>query len=224
MKVLLIEDSEALRRGIRVGLDHLGYTVDETGDGSEGLSMALTNQYDFIILDLMLPNVDGLSLLKSIRKLGNQTKVIILSAKSQAEDRVTGLLAGADDYLCKPFSFDELQARLMTLGRRGGLNQQAKTICIADFVLDTSNKSLHANGHYIDLTKNEFKIVEYLFSNPKQLLNPEQISEAVVGSFNHLSKNTIEAHLSSVRKKSKAVGSTLPIKNKRGFGYFVGEH
>jgi DNA-binding response OmpR family regulator len=188
MKVLLIEDSEALRRGIRVGLDHLGYTVDETGDGSEGLSMALTNSYDFIILDLMLPNVDGLSLLKSIRKLGNQSKVIILSAKSQAEDRVTGLLAGADDYLCKPFSFDELQARLVTLGRRGELNQQVKTICIANFVLDTSNKSLHADGHYIDLTKNEFKIVEYLFSNPKQVLNPEQISEAVVGSFNHLSK------------------------------------
>ncbi|MDD8060838.1 MULTISPECIES: response regulator transcription factor [Shewanella] len=221
MKVLLIEDSEALRRGIRVGLDHLGYTVDETGDGSEGLSMALTNQYDFIILDLMLPNVDGISLLKSIRKLGNQAKVIILSAKSQAEDRVNGLLSGADDYLTKPFSFDELQARLITMGRRGELNQQANTITIGNFVLDTSNKSLRANGQYIDLTKNEFKIVEYLFSNPKQVLNPEQISEAVVGSFNHISKNTIEAHLSSVRKKAKAVGAMLPIKNKRGFGYFV---
>ncbi|GGP44328.1 response regulator transcription factor [Shewanella saliphila] len=223
MKVLLIEDSEALRRGIRVGLDHLGYTVDETGDGSEGLSMALTNQYDFIILDLMLPNVDGISLLKSIRKLGNQAKVIILSAKSQAEDRVNGLLSGADDYLTKPFSFDELQARLITMGRRGELNQQAKTINIADFVLDSSNKSLLVNGQFIDLTKNEFKIVEYLFNNPKQVLNPEQISEAVVGSFNHLSKNTIEAHLSSVRKKAKAVGATLPVKNKRGFGYFVDE-
>ncbi|MCL1112187.1 MULTISPECIES: response regulator transcription factor [Shewanella] len=221
MKVLLIEDSEALRRGIRVGLDHLGYTVDETGDGSEGLSMALTNQYDFIILDLMLPNVDGISLLKSIRKLGNQAKVIILSAKSQAEDRVNGLLSGADDYLTKPFSFDELQARLITMGRRGELTQQANTITIGNFVLDTGNKSLRANGQYIDLTKNEFKIVEYLFANPKQVLNPEQISEAVVGSFNHISKNTIEAHLSSVRKKAKAVGAMLPIKNKRGFGYFV---
>ncbi|GGP64062.1 transcriptional regulator [Shewanella algicola] len=223
MKVLLIEDSEALRRGIRVGLDHLGYTVDETGDGSEGLSMALTNQYDFIILDLMLPNVDGISLLKSIRKLGNQAKVIILSAKSQAEDRVNGLLSGADDYLTKPFSFDELQARLITVGRRGELNQHTKTISIANFVLDSSNKSLLVNGQFIDLTKNEFKIVEYLFNNPKQVLNPEQISEAVVGSFNHLSKNTIEAHLSSVRKKAKAVGATLPVKNKRGFGYFVDE-
>lgn len=223
MKVLLIEDSEALRRGIRVGLDHLGYTVDETGDGSEGLSMALSNPYDFIILDLMLPNVDGISLLKSIRKLGNQSKVIILSAKSNTEDRVAGLLAGADDYLCKPFSFDELQARLITLNRRGGLNQPSETLSIAGFVLDSDNKLLHANGHHIDLTKNEFKIVEYLFNNPKQVVNPEQISEAVVGSFNHLSKNTIEAHLSSVRKKAKAVGATLPIKNKRGFGYFISE-
>lgn len=183
--------------------------------------MALTNQYDFIILDLMLPNVDGISLLKSIRKLGNQAKVIILSAKSQAEDRVNGLLSGADDYLTKPFSFDELQARLITMGRRGELTQQANTITIGNFVLDTGNKSLRANGQYIDLTKNEFKIVEYLFANPKQVLNPEQISEAVVGSFNHISKNTIEAHLSSVRKKAKAVGAMLPIKNKRGFGYFV---
>ncbi|WP_434930952.1 response regulator transcription factor [Shewanella sp. HL-SH5] len=223
MKVLLIEDSEALRRGIRVGLDHLGYTVDETGDGSEGLSMALTNHYDFIILDLMLPNVDGISLLKSIRKLGNQAKVIILSAKSLTEDRVAGLLAGADDYLTKPFSFDELQARLVTLGRRGDLTSHSKNIRLGELLLDDNQKVLIYKQTTIELTKNEYKIIEYLFNNPNQVLNPEQISEAVVGSFNHLSKNTIEAHLSAVRKKANLVGATLPIKNKRGFGYFVGE-
>ncbi|UCX03231.1 response regulator transcription factor [Shewanella sp. HL-SH4] len=223
MKVLLIEDSEALRRGIRVGLDHLGYTVDETGDGSEGLSMALTNHYDFIILDLMLPNVDGISLLKSIRKLGNQAKVIILSAKSLTEDRVAGLLAGADDYLTKPFSFDELQARLVTLGRRGDLTSHSKNIRLGELLLDDNQKVLIYKQTIIELTKNEYKIIEYLFNNPNQVLNPEQISEAVVGSFNHLSKNTIEAHLSAVRKKANLVGATLPIKNKRGFGYFVGE-
>ncbi|UJF22406.1 response regulator transcription factor [Shewanella sp. OMA3-2] len=223
MKVLLIEDSEALRRGIRVGLDHLGYTVDETGDGSEGLSMALINHYDFIILDLMLPNVDGISLLKSIRKLGNQAKVIILSAKSLTEDRVAGLLAGADDYLTKPFSFDELQARLVTLGRRGELTSHSQNVRMGELLLDDSQKVLIYKQATIELTKNEYKIIEYLFNNPNQVLNPEQISEAVVGSFNHLSKNTIEAHLSAVRKKAKLVGATLPIKNKRGFGYFVGE-
>tara|TARA_R110001583_G_scaffold69129_1_gene196158 strand:+ start:9764 stop:10438 length:675 start_codon:yes stop_codon:yes gene_type:complete len=221
MKVLLIEDSEALRRGIRVGLDHLGYTIDETGDGSEGLSMALTNEYDFIILDLMLPNVDGITLLKTIRKLGKQAKVIILSAKSQTEDRVAGLSAGADDYLCKPFSFDELQARLVSLSRRGSLDQPSQVITVGTLILEPNKKALTFEGKDIELTKNEYKIIEYLFLNPNKILNAEQISEAIVGSFNHLSKNTIEAHLSAVRKKVKLVGSTLPIKNKRGFGYFV---
>jgi DNA-binding response OmpR family regulator len=223
MKILLVEDSEALRRGLRVGLDHLGYTIDETGDGSEGLSMALTNHYDFIILDLMLPNVDGISLLKSIRKLGNQAKVIILSAKSQTDDRVAGLLAGADDYLTKPFSFDELHARLLSLSRRGMLNESASSIAMGELILDTDQKILVFQNESIELTKNEYKIIEYLFSNPNKVLNPEQISEAVVGSFDHLSKNTIEAHLSSVRKKVKQAGAALPIKNKRGFGYFVGD-
>ena len=223
MKILLVEDSEALRRGLRVGLDHLGYTIDETGDGSEGLSMALINHYDFIILDLMLPNVDGISLLKSIRKLGNQAKVIILSAKSQTDDRIAGLLAGADDYLTKPFSFDELHARLLSLSRRGMLHDSSSSIAMGELTLETDKKELLFQSESIELTKNEYKIIEYLFSNPNKVLNPEQISEAVVGSFDHLSKNTIEAHLSSVRKKVKQAGATLPIKNKRGFGYFVGD-
>lgn len=221
MKILLIEDSEALRRGLRVGLDHLGYTIDETGDGSEGLSMALSNDYDFIILDLMLPNVDGITLLKTIRKLGKQAKVIILSAKSQTEDRVAGLSAGADDYLCKPFSFDELQARLVSLSRRGGLNQPLQSITIDTLILEPNKKVLTFEGKEIELTKNEYKIIEYLFLNPNKILNAEQISEAIVGSFNQLSKNTIEAHISTVRKKVKQAGTILPIKNKRGFGYFV---
>ncbi|ABE54090.1 transcriptional regulator [Shewanella denitrificans OS217] len=223
MKVLLIEDSEPLRRGLKVGLDHLGYTIDETGDGAHGLSMALTNQYDVIILDLMLPSVDGISILKSIRQLGNQAKVIILSAKSQPEDRVNGLLSGADDYLGKPFSFDELHARLVALTRRGQLNQINANLTVAEFELDSNKKSVFYQGQAIELTKNEYKILEYLFSNQEQVLNPEQISEAVVGSFDSLSKNTIEAHLSSIRKKAKLLGGTLPVKNKRGFGYYVGD-
>jgi DNA-binding response OmpR family regulator len=223
MKVLLIEDSEPLRRGLKVGLDHLGYTIDETGDGAHGLSMALTNQYDVIILDLMLPSVDGISILKSIRQLGNQAKVIILSAKSQPEDRVNGLLSGADDYLGKPFSFDELHARLVALTRRGQLNQMSTNLMVAEFELDSNKKVVFYQGQVIELTKNEYKILEYLFSNQEQVLNPEQISEAVVGSFDSLSKNTIEAHLSSIRKKAKLLGGTLPVKNKRGFGYYVGD-
>ncbi|MUK62165.1 response regulator [Aliivibrio fischeri] len=221
MKILLIEDSEHLRRSLIVGLSNLGFTVDETGDGSKGLSMAITNDYDFIILDLMLPNVDGITLLKSIRKMGNDVKVIILSAKSQPEDRVEGLMSGADDYLVKPFSFDELHARILTVGRRGQVKNNDDDINIGLFKLDLAKKTLGFDAKLIDLTKNEYKIIECLFLSKNQVMTTENISDYVVGSFDSLSKNTIESHLSSVRKKVKALGGELPVKNKRGFGYYV---
>ncbi|AAW87281.1 transcriptional regulator [Aliivibrio fischeri ES114] len=221
MKILLIEDSEHLRRSLIVGLSNLGFTVDETGDGSKGLSMAITNDYDFIILDLMLPNVDGITLLKSIRKMGNDVKVIILSAKSQPEDRVEGLMSGADDYLVKPFSFDELHARILTVGRRGQVKNNDDDINIGLFKLDLAKKTLEFDTKFIDLTKNEYKIIECLFLSKNQVMTTENISDYVVGSFDSLSKNTIESHLSSVRKKVKALGGELPVKNKRGFGYYV---
>ena len=127
------------------------------------------------------------------------------------------------DYLTKPFSFDELLARLLSLSRRGMLHDSSSSIAMGELTLETDKKELLFQSESIELTKNEYKIIEYLFSNPNKVLNPEQISEAVVGSFDHLSKNTIEAHLSSVRKKVKQAGATLPIENKRGFGYFVGD-
>ncbi|GLR73405.1 response regulator transcription factor [Aliivibrio sifiae] len=221
MKILLIEDSAHLRRSLVVGLSNLGFTIDETGDGSIGLSMAITNEYDFIILDLMLPNVDGITLLKSIRKMGNDVKVIILSARSQPEDRVEGLLSGADDYLVKPFSFDELHARILTVARRGVVKNSDDDIRLGDFTLDLAKKELEFSEQLIDLTKNEYKIIECLFLSKNQVITTENISNYVVGSFDSLSKNTIESHLSSVRKKVKVLGGELPIKNKRGFGYYL---
>ncbi|MGR6859149.1 response regulator transcription factor [Aliivibrio salmonicida] len=221
MKILLIEDSAHLRRSLVVGLSNLGFTIDETGDGSTGLSMAITNEYDFIILDLMLPNVDGITLLKSIRKMGNDVKVIILSARSQPEDRVEGLLSGADDYLVKPFSFDELHARILTVARRGVVKNSDDDVRLGDFKLDLAKKELEFSEQLIDLTKNEYKIIECLFLSKNQVMTTENISNYVVGSFDSLSKNTIESHLSSVRKKVKVLGGELPIKNKRGFGYYL---
>ncbi|AZL86515.1 MULTISPECIES: response regulator transcription factor [Aliivibrio] len=221
MNILLIEDSEHLRRSLVVGLSNLGFTIDETGDGSKGLSMAITNDYDFIILDLMLPNVDGITLLKSIRKMGNDVKVIILSAKSLPEDRVEGLLSGADDYLVKPFSFDELHARILTVGRRGIVKNSDDDVNLAGFRLDLAKKEFEFEGTLVELTKNEYKIIECLFLSKNQVMTTENISNYVVGSFDSLSKNTIESHLSSVRKKVKLLGGEVPIKNKRGFGYYL---
>lgn len=221
MKILLIEDSEHLRRSLVVGLSNLGFTIDDTGDGSIGLSMAIINEYDFIILDLMLPNVDGITLLKSIRKMGNDVKVIILSAKSQPEDRVEGLMSGADDYLCKPFSFDELHARILTIARRGVVKNNDDNVEVEGFKLDLAKKDLEFAGKFIELTKNEYKIIECMFLSKNQVMTTENISNYVIGSFDSLSKNTIESHLSSIRKKVKAIGGELPIKNKRGFGYYL---
>lgn len=223
MKLLIIEDSEPLRRGIVVGLNNLGFTLDETGDGSMGLSMALSNQYDLIILDLMLPNVDGMSILRTLRHQRLEAKVLILSAKTLQQDKVDGLMQGADDYLTKPFSFEELHARILAILRRGQITKIDNSHQASGFCLDLETKRFTYLNQDIELTRNEFKIIECLFAAKGRVMNVEMISEAVVGSFDYLSKNTIESHLSSVRKKSREKGGTLPVKNKRGFGYFVDE-
>lgn len=221
MKILIVEDSAHLRRSLEVGLSNLGFTIETTGDGSEGLNLALYNHYDLIILDLMLPNMDGMTLLKTIRKENIHSKVIILSARVTVEDRVNGLLAGADDYMVKPFSFDELHARIMSIQKRGEIAHFGNIIKQGEFVLDTQQMHFSYQDRLINLTKNEFKIVEAIFRSKNAVVSTSKISEDVVGHFDELSKNSIEAHLSSVRKKAKEVGGILPIKNKRGFGYII---
>ncbi len=221
MKVLIIEDSTSLRRSLRVGLSNLGFTVDDTGDGSDGLSMALSGDYSLLILDLMLPSVDGTSILKAIRKANKDIKVLILSAKDLTEDKVEGLLNGADDYLTKPFSFDELHVRLLCLMRRGSLNVNSNSIDIGPISLDLHLKQLKCGGLDANLTPNEYKVVECLFSNQQKVISPEKLSEYLAGQYDAVAKNSIEVHLSSARKKVKSLGYELPIKNKRGFGYVI---
>lgn len=224
MKVLIIEDSTSLRRSLRIGLSNLGFTVDETGDGSEGLSMVLAGDYSLLILDLMLPSVDGTSILKAIRKAGKDIRVLILSAKDLTEDKVEGLLNGADDYLTKPFSFDELHVRLLCLMRRGSLNVNDSTISIGSISLDLHLNLLKCGGTDANLTPNEYKVVECLFTNQGKVISSEKLSEYLAGQYDAIAKNSLEAHLSSARKKVKAIGYELPIKTKRGFGYFVENH
>ncbi|WP_339726033.1 response regulator transcription factor [Paraglaciecola polaris] len=221
MKVLLVEDSASLRRSLTIGLQNLGFTVDDTADGSEGLTMALTGEYDVIILDIMLPSIDGLTLLKTLRYSQKDTRVLLLSAKSEPEDRVKGLLSGADDYLTKPFSFEELHARLLSLLRRGTLRKDIDKIELGGLTLDMQLKTLKFNQKFIDLTPNEYKIVECIFTNQNTIVTPEKLSEHIAGQYDAVSKNSIEAHLSSARKKAKVAGCELPIKTKRGFGYLV---
>ncbi len=221
MKLLIIEDSVSLRRSLRIGLENLGFTIDETGDGAEGLSMAMTGEYELIILDIMLPSTDGITLLQTIRAKQLDVRVLILSAKQEPEDRVKGLLTGADDYLTKPFSFDELHARLLNLMRRGGLKTISDVIRIDNLALNLQLKLLQVNDTVIDLTPNEYKIVECLFSNQNKVITAEKLSTYIAGQYDLVSKNSIEAHLSSARKKVRAAGGELPIQTKRGFGYII---
>lgn len=206
---------------MKIGLSNLGFTVDDTGDGSEGLSMVLSGSYSLLILDLMLPSVDGTSILKAIRKARKEIRVLILSARDLTEDKIDGLLNGADDYLTKPFSFDELHVRLLCLMRRGSLNVNDSKINIGVFSLDLHLKQLHCNGRDTNLTPNEYKIVECLFTNQGKVISPEKLSEYLAGQYDSIAKNSIEAHLSTARKKARCIGYDLPIKTKRGFGYFV---
>lgn len=221
MKILIIEDSTSLRRSLKIGLSNLGFTVDDTGDGSEGLSMALAGDYSLLILDLMLPSVDGTAILKAIRKANKDLRVLILSARDLTEDKISGLLNGADDYLTKPFSFDELHVRLLCLMRRGSLNINDSKINIGVFSLDIHLKHLLCNGINAHLTPNEYKLVECLFTNQGKVVSPEKLSDYLAGQYNAVAKNSIEAHLSTTRKKVRDIGHNLPIKTKRGFGYFV---
>ena len=221
MKLLIIEDSVSLKRSLRIGLENLGFTIDETGDGAEGLSMAMTGEYELIILDIMLPSIDGITLLQTIRAKQLDVRVLILSAKQEPEDRVKGLLTGADDYLTKPFSFDELHARLLNLMRRGGLKTISDVIRIDNLALNLQLKLLQVNDTVIDLTPNEYKIVECLFSNQNKVITAEKLSTYIAGQYDLVSKNSIEAHLSSARKKVRAAGGELPIQTKRGFGYII---
>lgn len=223
MKLLIVEDSEPLRRSLCVGFENIGYTVEQSGDGAEALSLIQDNDFDLIILDIMLPSVDGFAILKSMRSSNSQSRVIVLSAKSHPDDKINGLMLGADDYLSKPFLFEELLARVQTVLRRGTLlNTTESKIVIEDVELDTAMKCLNCCGKVIELTRKEYQIINCLFTTKGKIVTINRISEMVVGDFDVLSKSTIEVHLSAIRKKVRNVGGELPIRNKRGFGYIAG--
>ncbi|WP_137166216.1 response regulator transcription factor [Salinimonas lutimaris] len=221
MRILFIEDSESLRKSLGLGLRKTGYSVDIAADGAEGLSMALMGEYDILILDLMLPEVDGMTILKTLRKRNMAVRVLILSARSEPEERTSGILAGADDYLSKPFAFDELCARLINLMRRGEPQYYRDVICVEKFELDLQSKHLSYDQQPVVLTPNEYRIVECLFSNKNRIVTSEKLSEYITGSYDSISKNAIEAHLSTIRRKVRKMGAELPVTNKRGFGYTV---
>ncbi len=220
MKLLLVEDSERLQRSISAGLRRFGYAVDQAEDGQRALAFAESNLYDVIILDLMLPQMDGLTVLATLRKQRNSANVLILSARDQVEDRIRGLDLGADDYLVKPFSFDELVARIRALVRRHS-SDRIPTIGIGPLHIDTLRREVRCDDEPLPLTPSEFSLLKYLVQRRGQVFSHDQLIDRLYDSVASVSKNAIEVHISQLRKKLKAAGAPALIKTKRGFGYYV---
>jgi DNA-binding response OmpR family regulator len=220
VKLLLIEDSEVLRNTLVKGLSRLGATIDSTGDGQEGLRFALSIDYDVIILDLMLPSLDGISILKRLRLAETMARVLILSARDQVPDRVLGLNLGADDYLTKPFAFDELHARLLSLYRRRHDRLDVK-VDLNGLLVDTVLKKAIVDGEAVPLTHKEYQILERLAMNRGKVITYGSLEDYLAADGDYITQNTLEAHVSSARKKLRQVGVENIISTRRGFGYVI---
>jgi DNA-binding response OmpR family regulator len=223
MRVLLIEDSKHLRKPVIKGLKASGYAVDEAADGDEGLWLARTYSFDVIILDLMLPKIDGLSVLSTFRAEGRQTPILILSAKDSIEDRVRGLQLGADDYLVKPFALEELLARVETLSRRSYQKSTPK-IQVADVVLDSVAKSAMRSGQPLELAPKQFALLEYLMLRAGQVVSRTEIEEHIYDCNANVMSNVIDSAVSSLRKAISITEDSPPlIHTRRGHGYIMEE-
>jgi DNA-binding response OmpR family regulator len=220
MRLLLIEDSARLQSSVGRGLRKAGYAVDVSGDGEEGLWLAESNEYDAIILDLMLPKLDGLTLLRSLRAKKNGTHVLILTAKDTVENRVNGLQAGADDYLIKPFAFEELLARVQALCRRSYQRKNPK-IDIGDLEIDTAARIVLRKGKPIGLTPREFKLLEYLAARRGEVVSRSEIEAHIYSDAADLMSNAVDSAICILRKKIDPSGTGSLIHTRRGMGYVV---
>ena len=221
MRILIIEDEFKIADVIASRLKKENYVVDVFGDGEEGLDNALTNIYDLIILDVMLPKVNGFEILEEIRKEKIDSKVIMLTAKSMLEDKLTGFNFGANDYLTKPFHIDELVARVNAQLRTGNSQAIKDYIEAGDLRLNTKTTTLYCNttNESIEVVCKEFLLLEYLMKNQNQIISKEQIYDKVWGIDNEIESNNVEAYISFIRKKIKIIGSKVQIKAIRGLGY-----
>jgi len=224
MRILIIEDEFSLADLIKERLEKEKYSVDISIDGEEGLYNALSNIYDLIILDVMLPKIDGFTILKKIRENDITSKVIMLTAKSMIEDKLKGLNNGANDYLTKPFHMEELVARVNILLRNEN-NLIKDYIEVGDLRLNikTSTILCTTTNEKIDIVCKEFQLLEYLMNNKNQIISKEQIYDKVWGIDNEIESNNLEAYLSFIRKKLKIIGSNVNIKSVRGLGYILEE-
>lgn len=223
MRLLLVEDEKELSEALFQILMNNKYSVDSVYDGEEGLDYALTGIYDVIILDIMLPKLNGISLLKQLRKAGISTPVIMLTAKSQIEDRVLGLDCGADDYLTKPFATEELLARLRSITRRKGNVVNDNVLTYGDIRLNIETYDLDVNSESIRLTLKEFEIMKYFMERPKCVVSKDDLITKLWGFDSEVEYNNIEVYISFIRKKLAYLNSKVSIITIRGVGYRMEE-
>ncbi len=220
MKLLLVEDSQRLQRSLSTGLKKHGFTVDQAFDGEEALAFLAVNEYDAVILDLMLPKVDGLSVLARLRGDGKDCHVLILSANDQTEDRVRGLDLGADDYLVKPFSFDELVSRLRALNRRRA-GSKNPVIEIDGIRIDSVSRQVSYADATIPLTPHEYRLLEFLALRRGRVFSHDQLIDQLYDAGSFVTRNAVEAHISALRKRLQSAGAPKLVTTRRGFGYLV---
>ena len=220
MRLLLVEDEKRMAQALCEILRQEKYEVDHYANGLDGLAAIESDIYDIINLDVMLPGMNGYEVAKKARQNGIRTPILMLTAKAELDDKVTGLDSGADDYLTKPFMTKELLARLRALGRRN-INTADGTLCYGDISLDTNTSTLSCttNGQSVRLSEKEYRILEYLIANQGQILTREQLAVKIWGFESEAEYNNVEVYMSFTRKKLNFVGAKAEIKAVRGIGY-----
>ena len=220
MRLFIVEDEKEICDTVAKSLYDAGYEVDTCYDGEEALAGILTENYDLVVLDLNLPGMDGMEILKELRQENEETKVLILSARGQIADKVEALDAGANDYLSKPFHLAELEARIRSLTRRQFIQRDVRLQC-GQIVYDTKSRTATADGVVINLTRKETGVLEYLMLHQGRPVSQEELIEHVWDSSVDSFSNSIRVHISALRKKLRAVLGYDPIRNRIGEGYEI---
>lgn len=224
MKILIVEDDATVAGYINKGLTEAGHSTDVANDGKRGLALATSEKYDVIVLDRMLPHIDGITLLSTIRAAGDKTPAVILSAKNKVEDKVKGLRSGADDYMTKPFAFEELLARIeIVASRQLSSNPTVTEIVLGELKLDLINRRVTRNDTEIDLQSKEFKLLEYLLKNKGKIVTRTMLLEKVWEYNFDPQTNVIDVHISRLRNKIDKGFSYPIIETIRGAGYLVAD-
>lgn len=220
MKILIVEDEHKIANSVKQGLEQEKYTVDVSYDGETGLDLASAEEYDLLILDIMLPGIDGIEITKRLRSNKNHTPILMLTARGQISDKVSGLDTGADDYMTKPFSFVELLARVRALTRRPK-ESRSTVLKVEDLTLDTTSFEVRRGRKNIQLSQKEYALLEYLMHNPDKIISKDQIIHHVWDYDADVLPNSVEVYIKHLRNKIDKNFSEPLIHTVRGFGYKI---